>query len=282
MRVVNPLLTREWLLSLYTGHGVELALIDGGVDPTHPALLNKISRALIAVSGYNEAASVVELPVEDSRDESGHGSAAAGLIAGIAPGARIASVRVFDGTRTCSRQAANAALAWAIESGIRLIYMSVSTRSEEKAARVKSLCELAYRRNCIVVAPLENSGCLSFPAAFPTVIGVDCGNFGSVYDVRYQQGAKVEYVAHGMRIPAPSVAGDYVRVSGTSFASANVTGLIALILEAFPGISVFEVKAILKAFSENAGRNDCACDAEAPDTLALPQIAAGSNAAGSR
>jgi subtilisin len=212
--------------------------------------LGKISRTLITGSTRNGDITLVEVPVEHAKDERGHGSAAAGLITGIAPAARIVSIQVLDGRLTCSRQALSAALHWAVRNGIRLIYTSTSTRSEAIAAGIKTICELAYRQNSIVVAPLENSGHTSYPAAFPSVIGVDWGTFDSVYDVRYREGADVEYIAHGMRIPAPSAAGDYVNVSGTSFASANVTGLIALLLEAFPDISVFEVKAILKAFSK--------------------------------
>lgn len=252
MQVVNPRLTLEWLLASHTGTGVEVAVIDSGVNPAHPALLNKVSRTLFAVGNRNGSASMIEVPVEGAGDDCGHGSAAAGLITGIAPGARIASLRVLDGSRTCSRQSLSAALQWALDNKIRLVYLGMSTSSEVVAGGIRSLCELAYRRNCVVVAPLENSGSISFPAAFPSVVGVDCGAFDSVYDLRYQAGAKVEYIAHGMRVNAPSASGDYVNVSGTSFASANVTGLIALLLEAFPDISVFEVKAILKALSKKS------------------------------
>lgn len=250
MRIVNPQVTLDWLLSSFTGKGVEVAVIDSGVNPAHPALSGKISRTLIADKTRNADITLAEVPLEQAKDDCGHGSAAAGLIISIAPAARIVSIQILDGRLTCSRQALSAALHWAVRNGIRLIYTSTSTRSEAIAAGIKTLCEQAYRQNSIVVAPLENSGHVSYPAAFPSVIGVDWGTFNSVYDVQYRKGADVEYIAHGMRIPAPSAAGDYVNVSGTSFASANVTGLIALLLEAFPNISVFEVKAILKAFSK--------------------------------
>ena len=251
MRIVNPELTLDWLLSSYTGLGVKVALLDSGVNPGHPALFAAISRTLVAGSFRNGHVLLHDVPLEQAKDECGHGTAAAGLITGIAPAARIVSIQILNGNRTCSSQTLNAALHWAVDQGIRLIYVGVSTRSEASAAEIKRVCELAYRRNSILVAPLENSGQMSYPAAFPSVIGVDCGTFESVYDIQYRNGSGVEYVAHGMRIPAPTSSGDTVRVSGTSFASANVTGLIALLLEAFPGISVFEVKTILKAISKN-------------------------------
>lgn len=251
MRIVNPELTLDWLLSSFTGRGVEVGLVDSGVNPGHPALFAKISRTLVAGGLRNGHVPLHEVPLELASDDCGHGTAAAGLITGIAPAARIVSIQVLNGNRMCSRQALNSALLWAVDKGIRLIYVGVSTRSEASAAEIKPVCELAYRRNSILVAPLENSGHMSYPAAFPSVVGVDCGTFESVYDLRYQNGSQVEYIAHGMRIPAPTSSGESVRVSGTSFACANVAGLIALLLEAFPGISVFEVKSILKAISKN-------------------------------
>ncbi|MCB1025833.1 MAG: S8 family serine peptidase, partial [Acidobacteria bacterium] len=98
----------EWRTS--TGEGVEIAIIDSGVDSSHSELQGKISKSLEAQKDGNR----VSFRESDSGDSAGHGTACAGIIGKIAPDAKIISIKVLGASGLGDGHAFLAGLEYAI------------------------------------------------------------------------------------------------------------------------------------------------------------------------
>ena len=109
------------------GAGVTVAIIDSGVDGDHPAIGGRLARRL-RVELTGEDAHVIDDP--DADDLVGHGTACAGIIVSIAPAVELVSIRVLGADNRGKGRALAAAVAWAVDQGISIVNMSLSSRSE--------------------------------------------------------------------------------------------------------------------------------------------------------
>jgi len=250
VRVINPKLSLKWLASHANGHGVEVAVIDSGVDARHPRLAGRISRACVV--GKNKKGEIVfrEIRGKDSRDNYGHGTAVAGIIADLAPSAKIVSVRVLDEYNSCTGDVLIAGLKWALDQNIRLLNMSLATSKPAYIPQLFELAERAYVQNSIIVAARRNMGDLGCPAMFSSVISVDREEYVEKLRVHYRPRNMIEFDARGTEVKVLAPGGGYAMQTGTSFATPHVCGMVALLLEVFPDLTAMEAKAALKAFSE--------------------------------
>jgi len=234
------------------GSGVTVAVLDSGVDATHPQLVG-------AVRGGGD-------PLENSsnglEDCAGHGTAVASIIAarpvpgvafqGIAPQATILSIRVGDrratedgyvGSGDVSALVAGIQAAVAAQPRPAVLNLSISTTTDSPALR--SAIQAALDADIVVVAAVgnlaERGNPTPYPAAYDGVVGV--GAIGST-DVRYgpsQVGRYVDLVAPGEQVLAAAPLAGHVAVSGTSFAVPFVAGTAALIRARWPGLNRTEV-----------------------------------------
>ncbi|MDQ3799006.1 MAG: S8 family serine peptidase, partial [Acidobacteriota bacterium] len=106
-----------------TGKGVQVAVIDSGIDAAHPQLQGKVVESVEAVS---EGKRVVFTPT-DAGDSAGHGTACAGIITSIAPDASLYSIKVLGAGGAGDGQAFLAGLEYAIKRRIRLVNLSLGT-----------------------------------------------------------------------------------------------------------------------------------------------------------
>ena len=249
IRVINPDLTLDWLISNSTGKGVEVAVIDSGVDASHPDLKGKVIRGCIVKEGENGDPQVEEISAEQSTDSYGHGTAVAGIITNIAPDARIVNVKVLNEYNACTEDILIEGIRWALDQNIKLINMSLATSDEMYIPKIFKLCEQAYVQDSIIVASKRNFGDLGCPAMFSSVISVDREDFKDKYKLRFNPRSLIEYDAAGTQIKVPAPGGGYTEITGTSFATPHVTGMVALLLEAVPDLIPAEAKVILKFLS---------------------------------
>jgi hypothetical protein len=110
------------------------------------------------------------------------------------------------------------------------------------------LCERAYYQGQIVVAakynpPVRENG---LPAELSSCIGADFGHYQTPCDYEFRSRMPVEFKARGEGVKAPAPGGGYTTVRGTSFATAAISGLCALLLGACPGLEPFEIKTMLR------------------------------------
>jgi subtilisin family serine protease len=228
---------------------VTVAVVDSGVDATHPELRGRVTQAA-RVEPAGKIHRVVKVAVPRNADVYGHGTAVASIICRIAPNARILDVRVLDPSNVCSGDTLIRGFRHAIESRARVINMSLAA-SAAFAASLRDLCETAYRRNQLVVAarrnmPLTDEG---FPAEVATCIGVDNKRLPSQLQVLFRQEGVIEFAAHGEDVMVAAPGGGTTRLTGTSFAAPAVSGICALLVGACPDLRPFDVKTLLRAFA---------------------------------
>jgi subtilisin family serine protease len=224
-----------------TGKGVSVGVVDSGVERSHPALSKRVKGGVVV----REEGRELRLLPYDGADASGHGTACAGIIAGLAPEADLYSVRVLGEGGTGSVRALLGGLKWAVDAGCRVVNLSLGTMNREHLAALHLLADRAYFRNAVIVAAADNSGQESYPSSFSSVISVDFDHITDKFGILYRPNGRVEFVAPGVMVEAPTLGGRNILHTGSSFAAPHVSGLVALILSKHPMLKPFEVKTIL-------------------------------------
>jgi subtilisin family serine protease len=234
--------------ALATGDNVLIAVIDSGVDASHPELAGLIADSFDAI--------VVGAKVDP------HGTAIAGAIVahaklmGIAPAARILAVRAFapdrpkgDGTSFAILKG----LDWAVARGARIINMSFAGARDPAMLRALAA---AHARGIVLIAAAGNAGPKSpplFPAADPNVIAVTATDADDNLFKGANWGAHIAIAAPGVNLLLPLPGSAYQMTTGTSFAAAEVSGAVALLLERKPDLDPEAVRRILMSTARDLG-----------------------------
>ncbi len=241
---------------LALGRNIVIAVIDSAVDESHPDLKGAVVQSFDVVGGKDASADF-------------HGTAVAGIIrsrgvvAGVAPQAWIMSVRAFRTNQGAQPETSTehllAAVDLAVTKGARVLNMSFVGRRDQQ---LHEILKVANRRGIILVAAAGNGGptaAPAYPAAYPEVIAVTAVDED---DNRYEHANRGRYIAiaaPGVDILAPVQGGKHELVSGTSFATAYVSGIAALLLERNPGIDTAAIGKLITAGADDlgpAGRDD--------------------------
>lgn len=253
--LISPHLTLDALRQQATGQGVQVAVIDSGIDPHHPDLQGRVVRACVVDKGSDQTIACRDIDPLESRDDFGHGTAVAGIIAAVAPQVELINVRVLNEYNACSGDILIAGLRWALAQNIKVINLSLATMKERFFPELFQLCEQAYEQDAILIVSRRNLGGMGCPAMFSSVISVERGEIAEPYGLRYKTGNLIECDAFGTRVRTLASGGGYVEQTGTSFAAPHVTGFIALMVEQWPDLVAVEAKALLKSFSrQTTGR----------------------------
>jgi subtilisin family serine protease len=230
------------------GSGVKVAIIDSGVDTSHPALagLSLADDVTVSCDGIN-------LLIEEGigRDVYGHGTAIASLLRDTAPGVAIGSFRALDSANHSRSFVIAECVNQAIARGYRVVNCSFGCRGLPRYVMdYKEWVDHAYLNGAQIVAACSNVDVAirEWPAYFPNVIsvrGIDCGP-GELY---HEPGRMVSFLARGERVEVPWLNGDTKVETGSSYAAPIVSGLIARLLSALPGLSPGAVKPLLAALA---------------------------------
>jgi subtilisin family serine protease len=241
-------ITPEWAWGDGQAAGVRVGVIDSGIDATHPAVAN--------VTGYVEIAETqngLEFKTEAHDDSVGHGTACGGIIRALAPGCELFSIKVL-GARLGGQGAVFAAgLRWAIEHHMDVCNLSLGTTRREFYAILHELADLASFRNVVLVAAANNAAVPSFPSLYSSVVSVAAHEVQDPYHFYFNPEPPVEFGATGINVRVPWRGGQWVSVTGNSYAAPHITGMVARILGQHPGLTVFQVKTILRALAANVG-----------------------------
>jgi subtilisin family serine protease len=300
----DPLVTKQWYLSQNRAYdawaelpplaGVRVAVIDSGVDAGHPELSRRIVAARSFVGGSARA------------DFQGHGTFVAGLIAaetnnqtgiaGLSPSAELLVAKVVTKERTIPVDVEARAIRWAVESGARVINMSLGGLRDPLEPTRDTFSRLeadavgyAISQNVVVVAAVGNADqaprqpwrYASWPAALPHVLGVSAftragsspafSNRDAIYNDIAAPGQEIVSTfprgltakRHACEEQGYSLCGpdEYRFAEGTSFAAPQVSAAAATVLGTDPNLRAEQVVALLErtAVDANASNGCRAC-----------------------
>jgi subtilisin len=240
-------ITPESVWNGRTGRGVRIAVIDSGIDGQHPSLSGKVTHAVEAVVEGGR----VNFRPSSTGDAAGHGTACAGIISGIAPDAELYSVKVLGANASGSGDMFLAGLDYAIKQKVHVINLSLGTTKPQYHGPLHDLLDMAYHARCIVVAAANNLPQPSFPSIFSSsLVSVVKDTGTDPFKFTYRYGEVIEIVAPGVQVLTSWPGGGYRQLTGNSFACPHVVGIIALIIEAYPDLTPFQIKSILYAIAQ--------------------------------
>ncbi len=227
---VQPAMS-EWHLSqlheFATGAGVRVAVVDSGIELSHPDLAGQVelsenfvaARPLVAERHGTEVAGIIAARADNHLG-----------IVGVAPQAHLMALRACwqDSTTStlCTSLSLSLALDFAIAHSAQVINLSLAGPSDPLLGR---LLEQAARRRITVVAAVDREmpgG--GFPASHPGVIAV------AETGAPLAASGTVVSLAPGQDVPTTGPPSRWYMVSGSSYAAAHVSGLVALLRQLLP------------------------------------------------
>jgi subtilisin family serine protease len=230
--------------------GIVIAVLDSGVDPSHPDLVSKL------VPGQNFYDGNA-----DTSDVFGHGTKVAGAaaaatgnglgVASIGWQASIMPIRVTRSDGWASAWAIAQGLTYAVDQGARV--MNLSFGGVGGSSIVVNAAEYAAAHGGIVVVSSGNCGCVESIPQSAALLTVGATDQTDALTSVSSRGDHVDLTAPGVAIQTTSRGGGYSSGSGTSFTAPIVSGLVALMLAANPGLTALEVEDLLASTALDLG-----------------------------
>jgi subtilisin family serine protease len=224
------------------GRGISVFVIDSGANPYHSHVRGVAGGARVFRGPDGE----IRREEGSFRDELGHGTAITAIIRHVAPAARIHAIKIFSGTHSATVDVLEAALAYAVDAGARVVNLSLGVGEDVSPRPLGALTRDAAGRGVILVASARNGTCRNgYPALLPDVIGVAGDGRLGERSLRYLAGEPFECRASGWPRPLPGLPPER-NFRGNSFAAARVTGAVACLLENRPGADLAAVREMLR------------------------------------
>ena len=226
------------------GTGVSVAILDSGIEVTHPGLsgINLVDD--LAVVPLNHKVAVVP---GNGLDVFGHGTAVAGILLSLAPRCQIGSIRVLGSHNTSKTELIQRAAQEALDRGYKIINCSFGCALQAQVLRYKSWVDEAYLRGVHVVAACSNDDFRTpeWPAYFSSVIAVDITRTEEDHLFYYRKDTLVEFASKGVDVKVPWSGGKEKIVSGSSFAAPRLAAILSRLLSIYPEITPIQAKSIL-------------------------------------
>ncbi len=242
------------------GGSVTVAVLDSGVDEAHPDLLGRVDEAVA------RAANGEFIREAESRDEHGHGTSIAGLIAGthtgVAPAARIVPMRTTLAQRTSLGELLVGWLPWLLTNPeVDIVNLSLGLRrgafTDGQLLAIESVFAQLLEVGILPIAAVgnEGAGVASVPAALDAVVAVGASNAhdlvwsssGSGPGLRAGDPTVPSLLAPGVRVTSTAAGGGYRTWSGSSQAAAVTSGIAAVLLDEAQDLTVNELRHELSA-----------------------------------
>lgn len=261
------------LRDLSTGKGVQVAVIDSGVDDTHPQLKDAVDddsgkSYLKGEEPDDESVEPPDYSADGTTDLAGHGTKAAGIIAarpsdktgfvGLAPEATIIPIQQNDHVVTGTVGTLANAIDYAVKVGADVINISQDSQKPlEPGNSLQKAVADAIAAEVVVVASAGNDGAggnvkKTYPASYKGVIAVAASNRNNERASFSQSGEFVDIAAPGVGMVTTVPRGGHCAANGTSFAAPYVAGVAALLVAEHPDWKPNEIAAQLKQTAERS------------------------------
>jgi subtilisin family serine protease len=234
--------------ALSVGADVTVAVIDSGIDVTHPELAGVITGTFDALN--------------NGEGPHPHGTSIAGVIAsharlmGTAPSSHLLAIRAFGAQKSGAESTSFLilkSLDYAVAKNAQIINMSFAGPHDPAIERGLAA---AAAKNIVLIAAAGNAGAKSpplYPAADSNVIAVSATDQSDQLFTQSNRGRYVAVAAPGVDILSPAPDGKYQMSSGTSLSAAYVSGVVALMIARNPQISTADVRATLISTARDLG-----------------------------
>jgi hypothetical protein len=230
---------------------VVVALVDTGVDLTHPDLVGKL------VDGYNLLS-----PKQPPQDDNGHGTSVAGIIAasvnndkgiaGIASGnVKLMPIKALEADGRGDEAKLGEGIRYAVDHGARIIVLSLGlNRYNDKLAQTVRYAE---EHNVLLVAASGNEGnSVNYPAAYPTVVAVGGVDANDQVEYRSNIGPELDLVAP-YDVFTTALGGGYEAKNGTSMSAPQVAAVAALAWSKYPWMKPYQLRNLLRQTAQDLG-----------------------------
>ena len=234
------------------GKGINVAVLDTGIDYNHPDL------------APNFKGGVSFVPGEPLMDGNGHGTHCSGTIAaaingagvvGVAPAASLYGVKVLSNSGSGNWSWLIAGIDWCIKNKMRVLSMSLGGTAAPVA--LQSMCDAAFNKGLLLVAAAGNSGpgmgTVNFPGKYQSVIAVSAIDSANAIANFSSRGPEVELSAPGVDVLSTIPGGGYGKKSGTSMACPHVSGAAVLAWGGHRYVDNITIRRLLAWTSDNLG-----------------------------
>ena len=228
--------------ALATGAGVIVAIVDTGVDSTHPDLASHM-----APDGWDfvdgddlpmDARAGLDADGDGMPDEAaGHGTHVAGLVHAVAPDAALMAVRVLDSEGVGTSVGVARGIRWAAAHGADVINLSLGMYADAYVIK-EAIQDVVGDTGSVVIAAAGNAGMddrRHFPSRLSRVISVASTDADDLKATFSNYGPRILVSAPGVGLISPWLDHGYASWSGTSMSAPLVSGAAALRLQLFPG-----------------------------------------------
>ncbi len=226
--------TQAW--SFARGAGVNVCIIDTGIDKTHPDLQANI------IGGRNFVVIKGKIDPTKWNDDNGHGSHVAGTVAaldngigavGVAPLAKLLAAKVLNSRGSGYLSDVADGVTYCVQAGAQVINMSLGATSDPNlASPLRSAVEAAINAGVVVVVAAGNEGQninTKVPAGYPQTVAVAAVDQNMIFPTWTNFGLDTDdFTAPGVGIYSTWKSSGYNTISGTSMAAPHVAGVVAL------------------------------------------------------
>ena len=243
-----------------TAAGVDIGIIDSGIDPTHPGVTDNLAPTSVDGAHRSWVSCQGEECVQPWADDGGHGTQVAGIAAaadrsggvvGVAPEATLHALKVCGPAGRCRTSAMIEAIRYAADRDWDVINLSLGSLRGSPALRAAG--EYAVEAGIVPVAAAGNQGrpdSVSYPAAYDEFLGVAATTIDDEIADFSSRGPGVDIAAPGRNICTPVPDGHDTQ-SGTSMATPHVAGAVGHLIA--DGASAAEARTRLRETAEDLG-----------------------------
>lgn len=241
-------ITADWAYGDRSGRGVRVAVVDSGIDASHPAVGHVAE--YVDVARDADAEDGIRFETDPHDDLYGHGTACAGVIRSLAPEVELVSVRVLGTDLRGSAFAFAHGLDWCLDHDVRIANLSLSTSNDKYAETFHEIVDDATFKGMAMVSAMNNERKRTIPSEYAGVFSVACSDDADRERIRYNPSAPAEWGAAGIDVEVAWNDHGTITATGNSFAAPVVAGHLARILGAHPHLTVWQARTVLAAVAD--------------------------------
>ncbi|NEW08887.1 S8 family serine peptidase [Paenibacillus sp. SYP-B3998] len=241
-------MNEAWAATGDTKNSIVVAVVDTGVDLSHPDLIGNFVEGMNLFQQGNKP-----------NDDNGHGTNVAGIIAatlnndkgiaGIAPNAKIMPIKALEADGTGGEAKLGEGIRYAVDHGAKIVVLSLGLN--KYSDYLADIVQYAEDRNVLLVAAVGNEGTsVKYPAAYPTVLAVGGVTADKHADAHSNFGPELDIVAP-WDVYTTALGGGYQYQDGSSMAAPQVAAAAALVWGKYPGLRAYEVRDLLEQSAED-------------------------------